>query len=91
MALGLHAGRAEKTKLTVAVVTVAALAFVWVLTEGDNLSLSGGGQGDIFRASVPNSYRAGAHHFTVAMFVWKDSSESQGAGSSIFRSLRDAS
>lgn len=74
MAHGLDAGRAEKTKLAVAVVTVVALAFVLVLTV----------EGNSFRVSVPNSYQAGAYHFTVAMFVWKDSGESQGAGSSIF-------
>jgi hypothetical protein len=43
-----------------------------------------------FQVSVPSSYEAGAYHFNVVLFAWQDSSESQGAGSSVFPVNLDA-
>jgi hypothetical protein len=79
MAHRFDAGRAEKAKLAVAVVTVVVLAFVLTLTvEGNSLISSGGGRG-------------GSRSMTVASLpVWKDSGESRGAGISIFLVNLDA-
>lgn len=43
-----------------------------------------------FQVSIPSSYEAGTYHFTVVLFAWQSSSETESAGSSIFQVNIDA-
>jgi hypothetical protein len=43
-----------------------------------------------FQVSIPSSYEAGTYHFNVILYAWQDSSETEGAGSSIFQVNLDA-